>query len=183
MIITCSYCNNKSDKPTGHVNRAKSKNKPLYCNKICNGLARRIDINISTKKCTSCNKILNSNQFRTRTNSRNIIYKVARCFKCELYYNKIQIDIENRKARNKIRLSDPIKKNNKNNRQRNWVAQNIEKNRKYHQKHIKKHVDSISNSYIIRSHFREYPKNIIPNELIEAIRQVLKNKRLIKTKK
>ncbi len=37
----CAHCGAKTEKPTGAVNRARSKGAPLYCHRDCAGLARR----------------------------------------------------------------------------------------------------------------------------------------------
>lgn len=39
--ITCDYCGEKSERHSGHVNRAIKDGRKLYCNKLCSGLGRR----------------------------------------------------------------------------------------------------------------------------------------------
>lgn len=41
MKCICPQCSAEFDRPTGEVNRAKSKGAPLYCGRACAGLARR----------------------------------------------------------------------------------------------------------------------------------------------
>jgi len=41
MIITCSNCGVKKDRPTGDVNRAKKEGRKLYCSRKCSGIANR----------------------------------------------------------------------------------------------------------------------------------------------
>lgn len=41
MTIICPYCKNESDHKTGYVNRAKKLGVPIYCSRVCSGLARR----------------------------------------------------------------------------------------------------------------------------------------------
>lgn len=50
MKIDCSYCKKEIDKPTGHINRSKSKGSPIYCNKTCAGLGRRSTLTLEEKK-------------------------------------------------------------------------------------------------------------------------------------
>jgi len=40
MKIVCAYCGAQSEKPTGHVNRARARGVPLFCNVKCFALAR-----------------------------------------------------------------------------------------------------------------------------------------------
>lgn len=42
VAIQCSHCNKKNFKPKGAVTRARNINAPLYCNRTCAGLARRV---------------------------------------------------------------------------------------------------------------------------------------------
>lgn len=41
MEIICGYCGEKTERRAGEVNRSRSLGLPLYCNRICSGLARR----------------------------------------------------------------------------------------------------------------------------------------------
>lgn len=50
MIHTCSHCGKQTDKPTGQINRAKNAGLPLYCNRVCSGLARRVNRSVDEKK-------------------------------------------------------------------------------------------------------------------------------------
>lgn len=50
MKIICPYCKQEADKPTGHVNRARSIGAPCYCSKLCSGLARKIERSDEEKK-------------------------------------------------------------------------------------------------------------------------------------
>lgn len=43
MKVICPYCRNESEIRTGNVNRAKKLGVPIYCNRTCAGLARRIN--------------------------------------------------------------------------------------------------------------------------------------------
>jgi hypothetical protein len=48
--MNCNYCNKELSKPQGSINRALRLNKPLYCNKTCFGLAKRINKTTEEKK-------------------------------------------------------------------------------------------------------------------------------------
>lgn len=50
MIIVCNHCGKNVDKRQCDIDRAKKINAPLYCNKECAGLARRIVITIEQFK-------------------------------------------------------------------------------------------------------------------------------------
>lgn len=50
MEIICTYCGKKSDKKTGHVNRALKMGNKLYCDKKCSALGRRIGKSEAEKK-------------------------------------------------------------------------------------------------------------------------------------
>lgn len=41
MLIACAQCGSETDKPTGAVNRARSIDSALYCDRKCAGMARR----------------------------------------------------------------------------------------------------------------------------------------------
>lgn len=41
MKIKCAFCGHKSDKATSAVNRAARERRPLYCNRLCAGAAKR----------------------------------------------------------------------------------------------------------------------------------------------
>ena len=43
MEIVCAYCGQFAEKRTGDVNRAKTRGAPIYCGKVCSGLAKRLD--------------------------------------------------------------------------------------------------------------------------------------------
>lgn len=133
------------------------------------------------KVCSRCKVEKEDSKFRIRIQYGNQ-YVIARCRNCEYIMNKIQQDHEKRRSTERRRFSIPDRKHKKNNFQRQWRNQNKEKNRKYHSKHIKKHVDIISDSYIVRNHFRGQKVSDVPKELIEGLRQIIKNKRLIKIK-
>jgi hypothetical protein len=47
--IICPYCNKESEVRTGCVNRAKKLRVPIYCGRVCSGLARRV--NRTTEEC------------------------------------------------------------------------------------------------------------------------------------
>lgn len=50
MKVVCSHCQTETEKPTGAVNRALKSGLPIYCNRTCAGLARRIGRSIEEKK-------------------------------------------------------------------------------------------------------------------------------------
>lgn len=50
MIIICPYCKKKADRGTGYVNRALKLNVPIYCSRVCSGLARRCNKTKEEKK-------------------------------------------------------------------------------------------------------------------------------------
>lgn len=176
----CNRCNKSFLKNTGELNRSIKNGSPIYCGRECVGLQRQMNLeNITHRFCNYCNKLLTVDNFNVK-NKNGRKHVVARCKKCYYTTNKIGLDLENRKATERKRLSTPTAKDKKNKFQREWRKQNITKNRKYHSKHIKKHVDEITDSYVIRNFFRGL-KNISP-ETIEAQRQIIKVKRLIKLK-
>jgi len=39
--MNCAHCGKPHNQPTGHVNRAAKRGAPVYCGKVCFGLARR----------------------------------------------------------------------------------------------------------------------------------------------
>jgi len=41
MKFNCVYCGKSTDKPAGHVNRARARGLNLYCGRFCSGLGRR----------------------------------------------------------------------------------------------------------------------------------------------
>src|SRR6266700_2129776 len=41
MKFRCAHCRRFADKPTGHVNRARSREMKLFCSRLCFGLSRR----------------------------------------------------------------------------------------------------------------------------------------------
>lgn len=43
MEFRCAHCGEKADKPAGHVNRARSQGRKLFCSRVCFGLDRRIE--------------------------------------------------------------------------------------------------------------------------------------------
>ncbi len=50
MKIKCAYCDKKSEKLAGHVNRANAIGAPIYCDRTCAGLGRRSGKTIEQKK-------------------------------------------------------------------------------------------------------------------------------------
>lgn len=50
MKIVCPQCKKEVDKDTGDVNRSRSIGAPVYCGRICSGLARRNNKTIEQKK-------------------------------------------------------------------------------------------------------------------------------------
>lgn len=42
-IVNCSYCDKEVNKPAGDVNRSKKIGAPLFCDKKCSGLGRRLN--------------------------------------------------------------------------------------------------------------------------------------------
>lgn len=50
MLFRCAYCRREADKPTGEVNRARRRAAPLYCGRLCMGLARQKHVPDAEKK-------------------------------------------------------------------------------------------------------------------------------------
>lgn len=50
MEVKCSYCSKKTEKSTGHYNRATKLGAKLYCSQKCFGLDRRADESIEDKR-------------------------------------------------------------------------------------------------------------------------------------
>lgn len=135
------------------------------------------------KICSFCKLEKDLNEFRTRKTPYRESYVVARCRECERTFNNKQCDKKRKKVRERKRFSEPSRRSRKNEYQKQWRKDNIVKNRKYHRKHIKKHVDDISDSYIVRSHFKGFKVDNVPKNMIDSLREVIKVKRLLKNKK
>lgn len=103
------------------------------------------------KYCTACDARLPIEEFRLRM-QHGRPYRVAMCRPCERERSNAQRCPKKRREYERKRFSDPDIKKKKNKYQRQWRAENIEKNRAYHRKHIKKHVDKVSDSYIKRNY-------------------------------
>jgi hypothetical protein len=50
LIMTCNYCKKELIKTKSAINRALIINAPLYCNKTCSGLAKRLNRTTEEKK-------------------------------------------------------------------------------------------------------------------------------------
>jgi len=50
MKIICAHCGKKSEKPKGHVNLSNRKGAPLFCDRKCAGLGRRIEKTAAQRK-------------------------------------------------------------------------------------------------------------------------------------
>lgn len=50
MKFNCSYCGKESEKPTGHINRAKKNGSKIFCSIKCFGLSRRDGKSLEQKK-------------------------------------------------------------------------------------------------------------------------------------
>lgn len=50
MVIICPHCKKEVDLPTGQVNRSNKKKSPIYCGRVCSGLARRLNKSEEQKK-------------------------------------------------------------------------------------------------------------------------------------
>lgn len=140
---------------------------------------------MDTKICKDCSKLLPVNEYRFRILPRknNVLgykYIVPRCKKCESVYNKLHMDKEKRKLAERKRFSSSEAKGKKNAYQKKWREKNLVLNRQYQSKHIKKQVDTLSDSYVKRSLFKT--KTFIPKELVEIKRLQLKLSRTIKEK-
>lgn len=135
--------------------------------------------------CTKCSEERDALFFRRRNAGKYNDHYLGICRKCEQAYNKIHRDEVQRKKRSKERfsevLSDPVSHKKLLERNQRYRDEKKEKYRAYQRKHIKKQVDEISDSYILRAYFRT-AKAAVPKELIEAYRTQLKLKRLIKEK-
>lgn len=131
------------------------------------------------KECTGCYHLLPIKRFRKRL-QKGLPYIVAKCRECETEYNKVHRDKENRRIKEFMRFQNPEKRAKKNNYQRKWRCENIEKNRAYHRKHLKRNVDDLTDSYVGRLLFKVVAKNEIPPSLIKLKRQHLICKRTLK---
>lgn len=180
MIIVCTYCGDMANKRTGDVNRSNKKGVPLFCSKKCTGLARRKDNYVNEKECNTCCVTKKIESFRIRV-IRGYEYTVARCKQCESKISKSQVNLDNKRKTDRVRNSIPENRKRKNKLQRDWRAKNIEKNRAYHRKNIKKNVDGLSDNYISRLMDPEHlAKGEIPPPLIKLKRLNLICKRTLK---
>jgi hypothetical protein len=50
VLVKCAYCGKDSEKHPNEVNRAKRKNAPMFCDKDCFGLSRRLHKTVEKKK-------------------------------------------------------------------------------------------------------------------------------------
>lgn len=48
--FNCSRCGNETNRPTGHVNRARARGDNLYCSRACSGFARRTGKTVEERK-------------------------------------------------------------------------------------------------------------------------------------
>lgn len=63
MEIICPQCKESTDKPTGSVMRAFKKNAPIYCSRLCSGLARRSN---KTKEQKVIEKAIYDSEYRSK---------------------------------------------------------------------------------------------------------------------
>jgi hypothetical protein len=50
MEFNCAQCGKFTDRPTGHVNRARARGDNLYCSRECSGLGRRAGKSVEQRK-------------------------------------------------------------------------------------------------------------------------------------
>lgn len=50
MEFNCAQCGTLTDRPSGHVNRARARGNSLYCSKECSGLGRRKGLTVEQRK-------------------------------------------------------------------------------------------------------------------------------------
>lgn len=50
MEFNCAHCGGMADRPSGHVNRARSRGLNLYCSRECSGFGRRKDLTVEQRK-------------------------------------------------------------------------------------------------------------------------------------
>lgn len=128
------------------------------------------------KECNDCKRFLRLDKFRSRI-QHGKPYIIAKCRECEVEYNKKWHDPEKRRIAERKRFANPKRRDRKNKYQRKWRENNIEKNRSYHRKSIKKNVDGLTDSYIKRMFRVAY----VPPQLIKVKRLHLICKRTLKT--
>ena len=70
----CAYCDNRGEKPTGEINRAKAAGLNLYCNRKCAGLGRRCG---KTKAQRVAEKAAYDQEYREKNLAKIKAYKKA----------------------------------------------------------------------------------------------------------
>jgi lipopolysaccharide assembly outer membrane protein LptD (OstA) len=50
MRFNCAQCGKETDRPAGHVNRARAQGMNLYCSRECSGLGRRVEKSADQRK-------------------------------------------------------------------------------------------------------------------------------------
>lgn len=63
VAVTCAHCGTTADKEAGGVNRSLAKGAPLYCDRACAGLARRVE---KTRAQKAAEKAEYDRMYRTR---------------------------------------------------------------------------------------------------------------------
>lgn len=67
--ITCSYCNEKSEKQKNEIDRQKRNgNKKFYCNRMCVGLGRYVDKFTGFRKYITNSRHKNINKYKCDSN-------------------------------------------------------------------------------------------------------------------